>query len=155
MRKGFTLIEILVSITLMAILVGVYFLVGNPAGQLAASRNSQRTLNLQTIMNDVYLYIDDQPSEQFASCAAGSLPIGTSSAKFMASASTSANYNIGPCLAAVNIHSLPFDPSASSSYFNSMTDYNTGFKISVNASGTVITLSAPYAELNKTISISR
>jgi hypothetical protein len=73
----------------------------------------------------------------------------------MASASSSADYNIGPCLVPTYLDVLPVDPSASSSYYNSPTDYNTGFAISINASGTVITLTAPHAELNKTVSVSR
>lgn len=135
-------------------MVGVYFLVANPAGQLSSSRNTQRTFDLQTLMNAIYQNRYDQSNEQF-SCAAGALPVGTSSALLMASASTTGNYNIGPCLVPTYLRTLPFDPSASSSYYNSPTDYNTGFKISINASGTVITLSAPYAELKKTVSLSQ
>lgn len=154
MRKGFTIIELVIVVALIAIMVGIYFVVANPAGQLASSRNTERTLFLQTIMNAIYQNRYDQSSEQF-SCAAGSLPVGTSSAELMASASTTGDYNIGPCLVPTYLNTMPYDPSASSSYYNSPSDYNTGFKISINASGTVITLSAPHAELNKTISVSR
>jgi hypothetical protein len=105
-------------------------------------------------MNAIVQNKYDQTNQQF-SCAAGSLPIGASSSKIMASVSSSANYNIGPCLVPTYLGTLPTDPSASSSYYNSPTDYNTGFSIYINASGTAITVSAPHAELNKTISVSR
>ncbi len=154
MRKGLTLIELVIVMTIIAIIVGIYFVAANPAGQLASARNSERLLDLQTIMNAVYQNRYDQPNEQF-SCPAGALPVSTSSAEFMASASTSADYNIGPCLVPVYINVLPVDPSASSSYYNSPNDYSTGFMISINASGTVITLSAPYAELGEAVSVSR
>ena len=46
MRKGFSLIEILIAIAIMVLMVGLYYIVANPAGQLASSRNSERTFNL-------------------------------------------------------------------------------------------------------------
>lgn len=149
-RSGFTLIEIMVSIALITILVGVYFMVANPAGQLAASRNSERKFHLDAILNAVESNISDQRNGQF-SCAAGPVPAATST---MMSAPGANHYNIGPCLVPTYIATLPLDPSASGTYFNSVTDYNTGYDISINASGTLITLSAPAAELNQTISVS-
>lgn len=148
MRNGLTLIEILVTIALMVILVGTYFLVANPAGQLASSRNSERMFHLQAIMNAVALNIADQGNRQF-SCSSG--PVPTTTAR-MASAASTGTYNIGPCLVPTYLAALPFDPSASSSYYSSPTDYNTGYTISINASGTLITLKAPNAELGKSVS---
>ncbi len=156
-KHGFTLIEILVSMALMVILTGVYFMVANPGGQLASSRNSEREFQLQTIMNAIRQNIADQSNEQF-SCTAGALP--TSTAR-MSSHAGAGNYNIAPCLVVVNnglaaygIFTMPFDPGASSSYYTSVNDYDTGYDIVANASGN-ITLSAPYAELNQTVSITR
>jgi prepilin-type N-terminal cleavage/methylation domain-containing protein len=157
MRKGFTLIEIIISIALMVILTSVYILVANPAGQLGLSRNSERLLQLQTLMNAIRQNIADQSNEQF-SCSAGPIPTSTA---IMSSKPGAGNYNIAPCiivvtggLAAYGIYTLPFDPSASSSYYNSITDYNTDYTIIQNASGS-ITLSAPNAELKQAVSITR
>lgn len=150
MRKGLSLIEILICIAMMAILVGLYFMIANPAGQLASSRNSERTLELQAIMNAIQQNIADQAGRQF-SCAAGAL---STSSRFMASAAGTSTYNIGPCLVPTYIATMPIDPSASSAYYNSPSDYNTGYTISVNTSGTLITVAAPSAELKKTISVS-
>ena len=150
MKSGFTLIEILIAITLMVILMGIYFLVANPAGQLASSRNSERLLHLQAIMNAIRQNVADQTTGQF-SCSSGPLP--TSSAD-MASASGTGYYDIAPCLVPTYLFTLPFDPSASSSRYTSVSDYDTGYTVVIDASGT-ITLSAPYAELGKTISVSR
>jgi prepilin-type N-terminal cleavage/methylation domain-containing protein len=150
MRKGMTLIEIVITITLMAILVGVYFVVANPAGQLASSRNSERFLHLQAIMNAVTQNVADQGNRQF-SCSSG--PLSTST-KRMTSTAGAGNYNIAPCLVPTYLAFLPFDPSTSSARYNSVSDYDTGYTISINASGTVITLKAPAAELGKTISVS-
>lgn len=153
MRKAFTLIEILVSVVLMTVLVGVYFMFANPAGQLASSRNSERKFQLQAIMNAIQQNIADSQTGQFQ-CASGPLP---TSSIVMSSAGGTSTYNIAPCLLPPNgsiLFTMPFDPAASSSYYNSPSDYNTGYTISINASGTLVTLSAPAAELGKTVSVS-
>ncbi len=150
MRKGFTLIELMITIAIMTIMVGVYFVVANPAQQLASSRNSERFLQLQTIMNAVRQNVADQSTGQF-SCSSGPLP--TSSATMTSGAGTS-TYNIAPCLVPTYSFALPFDPSAPNGHYLSVSDYETGYTISINASGT-ITLAAPYAESGKTISVSR
>jgi prepilin-type N-terminal cleavage/methylation domain-containing protein len=150
-RRGLTLIELTITITLIAILTTVYLLVANPGAQLASSRNSERTLHLQTLMNAIRQNVADQSNQQFSCPAAGPLPTST---KRMTSAAGAGNYNIAPCLIPIYLFALPVDPSASSSHYNSVTDYDTGYTVSINASGT-ITLSAPYAELGKTVSILR
>lgn len=149
-RKAFTLIEILIVLTLIVLIAATYFLVANPGGQLAAARNDTRSNELQAIMNAVRQNIADQPNGQFA-CSSGSLP--TSTPEVMASAGTS-TYDIAPCLVPTYLYSLPFDPSAPDGHYASVSDYDTGYTVVINASGT-ITLAAPYAELGKTIAISR
>lgn len=146
---GLSLIEIVITIAIIAILMGVYFLVANPAGEVAGARNSKRSIDLQTIMLAIRSNIADQGNGQFG-CASGSVPTST---KNMGSASGS--YNIAPCLIPTYLSVMPFDPSASSSYYNSPTDYNTGYSIILNSASNTITLSAPHAELGKTISTTR
>lgn len=151
MKKGFTLIEILIVITLIVVLATVYFLVANPAGQLASARNSARTNELQAIMNAVRQNIDDQSNGQF-SCVAGPLP--TSTPADMASGAGTSTYDIAPCLVPTYLYALPFDPSDPNAHYTSAADYDTGYTVVINTSGT-ITLAAPYAELGKTILVSR
>ncbi len=148
MRRGLTLIEIVIVIALLAVLTTVYLLVANPGGQLAAARNNRRSVDLQNIMLAIRQNIADQGNGQFG-CSSGSVPTST---KNMGAASGS--YNIAPCIVPTYIAVMPFDPSASSSYYNSPSDYNAGYSISMNASGS-ITLSAPNAELNKAITLTR
>ena len=50
-KKGFTLIEILIVIGLIAILATIVLVALNPARQFAQGRNSQRTSNVSTILN--------------------------------------------------------------------------------------------------------
>ena len=52
-NKGFTLIEILVVIGIIAILATIVIIAINPAKQFAQARNTQRESNVNTILNAI------------------------------------------------------------------------------------------------------
>jgi len=150
-RKGFTLIEILIVIGLIAVLAGVLIVALNPARQFAQARNAQRWNNVDTILSAVISNLTDNKGT--FTCAAGTIP---ATAKVMADAtSLPAGYNIGPCLSPTYAVSVPFDPSATGAHWTSATDYNLGYTISQDATSGRITISAPGAELSQTITMTR
>lgn len=144
-----TLMEIVIVIALLAILLAVAIVSLNPLGEFARARNSQRSYHINAIVTAVRQNIADSTLGAFT-CANGDIPTST---KKMASAAGS--YDIAPCIVPNYIQNLPFDPSASSSYYTSVSDYNIGYNVLKNASTGEITVSAPYAELGKVISVTR
>ena len=144
-KKGFTLIEILIVIGLIAVLAGVLVVALNPARQFAQARNAQRYNHVDTIMGSVINNSTDNRGT--FTCAAGALP---------ATATNMADdgYNIGPCLVPTYSAQLPVDPSAAGAHWTSTTDYDTGYTIMLGTDGRY-TIAAPTAELSETISLTR
>jgi len=149
-RKGFTLIEILIVIGLIAVLAGVLIVALNPARQFSQARDAQRWNNIDTIMSAVIANLTDNRGT--FTCAAGVIP--TTAAK-MTSTAGATNYNIGPCLSPTYAVSLPFDPSAAGAHWTSGTDYDLNYTIMRDATTGRITIAAPGAELTIPISMIR
>lgn len=150
-RGGFTLIEILLVMGIIAILAAVVIVAINPARQFAQARNSQRTSNVFSILNAVSQNMSD--NQGVFTCPAGAIPTTATAMK------SSGGYNIAECLSPTYLPSVPFDPNAPGAHMTSNTDYDTGYTIGLEASTGRITVAAPQAlvvsELNKTISATR
>jgi prepilin-type N-terminal cleavage/methylation domain-containing protein len=150
-RRGFTLIEVLIVMGIIAILAAVVIIAINPGRQFAQARNSQRTSNVNAILNAVGQNIAD--NKGLFNCASSSIP---TSPTIMKSAS---GYDIAACIVPTYMAAMPFDPSATGAHYTDNTDYNSGYQISQDAATKRITISAPEAlnasELSQTISVTR
>lgn len=142
-QSGFTLIEILVVIGMIALLATIVIIAINPARQFAQSRNSQRTSNVNSILNAIGQNIADNK---------GSLNCGVTITASSTNIASSGGVNLLPCLVPTYISSVLTDPSTGSG--NSTTTYNTGYYVSQDATGRYI-VSAPAAELGQAISVTR
>jgi len=151
-EKGFTLIEVLIVLTIITMLAAVVIIAINPARQFAQARNTQRWAAVNSILNATHQnMVDNDGNFDFSGCGATEIP--TTSAQVIASTGTNA-VDLCACLVPTYVAELPVDPSTG--YYNSCSDYDTGYEILQSGTTTGrITISAPDAELNETIQVSR
>lgn len=146
-RKGFTLLELLIVMALIAILAGIVIAALNPARQFANARNSSRYAHLNTLMNAISA--NQAENSGTFTCVTGAIP---ATATLMGVAAT--EYDIGPCLVTNFMSSIPFDPSVTGAHWTAVADYESGYTISKGTDGRV-TVSAPGAENSVVISLTR
>lgn len=142
MRKGFTLIEILLVVAIVGILAAIVIVAINPGRQIGESRNSQRKADINTILNAVYQYYVDN----------GDLPSAISAAE-----TEICKTNASSCSSLIDlsvltaderyIPSIPTDPTGASTH-------GTGYRIK-KSSNDRVTVNAPFAENSVTMTATR
>lgn len=148
-QKGFTLIEILLVIGIIAILAAVVIVAINPARQFAQARNAQRLSNVNTILNAVHQYAVDNSGILPTSIPTSSDCSGTATNEICKTEGTCTSLVDLSVLTADEIYlvSMPYDPSGA-------TTNGAGYHIAKSSNGR-ITVCAPDAELDVTISVTR
>jgi type IV pilus assembly protein PilA len=161
--KGFTLIEILVVIGIIAVLATIVIIAINPARQFAQARNTQRTSNVSTILNAIGQNLAEYKG--VFTCTGGAIPTTTTAvpnqlttATIPAAAveiadSTSADLS---CLTPTYVPTLPYDPSETGANWVSNTSYDTKYYViqdnSATGSGRITVFSkTKEGALNQTI----
>lgn len=145
--RGFTLIEILIVMGIIAVLATIVLVAVNPARQFAQSRDTQRVANVNAILNAVGQRVADHHGLFEEGCAAGAVSTSTRPI-------ASSGFNMYDCIVPTYISAIPLDPKTGS--FTNSTAYDTGYTISQDASTGRITISAPSTEIaSGSISVTR
>lgn len=133
-NKGFTLIEILVVIGLIAILAAIVLIAINPGRQFAQARNSQRESNVSTILNAIGQRLADNKGVWVVGADCDDLP--SSAVDIDDDAIDLA------CLTPTYISTaLPVDPSTG--HWTDETDYDTDYTVMESTVDGRITVCAP------------
>ncbi len=111
--QGFTLIEILVVIGMLAILSTVVLVAVNPLRQFAQARNSQRQSNVAAVLNAVSERIADNGGIWVSSTTALTDNC-TSTLPDSARVITKSQLDLRKCLVPSYLPELPFDPATGS-----------------------------------------
>lgn len=157
--NGFTLIEILVVIGIIAVLASIVIIAINPARQFAQARNAQRISNVNAILNAIGQRIADNKGlfrEATDTVCTATMDIPATAVDEGTSVEISeAGLNFRPCLVPTYISELSVDPKEGSNDCDATcsgaTTYNTKYKIYKNANGRV-TVWAPVAGSETAIS---
>ena len=155
MKKGFTLIELMMVVAIISLLAVSVFVALNPSKRLKDTKDARRTSDVDTVLTAIHQYIVDNK---------GALPAGlsTSMAITMIGAPPGNNVcNVTPgtycgtvpaqCVdlttpLATYLKSLPIDPNGSTGS-PAYTSSKTGYAVTVDANN-IITITACNAENN-------
>ncbi len=140
-KQGFTLIEVLVVVALVAILASITFIAINPAKNFADARNAQRSFDVGEILSAATQYTSTQ-----GNTVAGLGTITVCPAQTVLGTGAG-NLDLTTPLVDSFIPGIPMDPSVG-------TAANTGYTICKTSTGR-ITVTAPNAENGKVISVKR
>ncbi len=108
--KGFTLIEVLVVIGIIAVLASIVIVAINPARQFAQARNTQRESNINTILNGIgQNMVDNKGVALSATTCSGIDTVPSGTATHIGTGTGLVDLS---CLVPTYIaSSIPFDPS--------------------------------------------
>jgi prepilin-type N-terminal cleavage/methylation domain-containing protein len=142
-NKGFTLIEILVVIGIIAILATIVLIAINPSRQFKQANDTQRTSNVNAILNAIGQYMADNK---------GALPAGIDgTTKTIASVGA----DICGALVPTYMPALPLDPKEGTGDVLCTGAYNTGYTVATTSTNRVV-VTAPFTEATSTpISVTR
>ena len=147
-QGGFTLLEVLLVVAVIAILAGIVIIAINPGKNLGDSRNAQRSADVNTILNAVYQYALDNNGVLPSTITTSAVEICNTTG---ASCSSPTAIDLGVLTTLGKyLVAIPKDPQCPSVCLAN----GAGYTIIKDANGRV-TVASPDAEQGKTISVTR
>lgn len=146
-KDGFTLLEVLLVVAIIAILAGIVILAINPSKQLADARNAQRSADVSTILNAVYQYSLDT----------GGIPAsitGSATEICRTGGTCTGIIDLGVLVTGNYLSSIPRDPKCSP-VTAPCTANGAGYVISVTSNRVTVAVPAGLQENSKVISVTR
>jgi prepilin-type N-terminal cleavage/methylation domain-containing protein len=154
-QKGFTLIEILVVVGIIAVLAAIVVIAINPARQFAQARNAQRASDVNAILNAIGQNIADNRGT--FTCTGGTtgsiLDANTRTIAYAADATAAGATltHLRPCVVSTYITEVPFDPgnttvfTSTTPHYTNPTSYYLGYTVARDATTGRVTVCSPGA----------
>jgi len=140
-------------VAVIAILAGIVIIALNPSKNLADTRNSQRSVNVKTIIDAVYQYHIDTGSQPGVGARSGAVAISTTATEICSMSAVACTGLVDLAVLTTNgkyMADIPKDPLCPTG----CNANGVGYKIAKDANSRLI-VSAPGAENGKTISITK
>ena len=159
-QQGFTLLEVLLVVAIIAILAGIVIVAINPGKNIGDARNAQRAADVNTIINSISQYeLDSNGSLPGTGARTGAVAIPTSPTATEICNSTTVTCTGLVDLAAVTssgkyVVAIPTDPQAPNNCATGCGANGTGYKIAKDANNRLI-VSAMNTDNGKTISVTK
>ena len=154
LKQGFTLLEMLLVVAIIAILAGIVIVAINPSKQLGAANDARRWADVNTIVSAVYQYAIDNsgtlPGPSTIAATTNNLcnGTGTTTAEICTGATCGTLTDLSSTTAnGTYISSIPIDPTGP-------TTPHTGYYIVKNSNNRV-TVCAPSAAGSSAISVTK
>ncbi len=147
---GFTLVEMLVVIGLIALLSTAVLVAVNPARQFKLARDSERAVHVNAILNAIGQNFSENKGVFTCGSSTKALPATTTIISSVSSSS-----DIASCIVPTYLASVPFDPTDQSAYFKSLTDYDTAYSIFQDLNGHITISAKSEVDPTKQISVTR
>ncbi len=150
-QRGFTLIELLVVIGILAVLLAITLIAINPARQFSQANNTQRSSDVNAILNAVWQY----GVENNGDLTALGLPVAPAAPAVIGDDTAGGQIDLCPDIAPTFIAQIPVDPQDGT--WVDCTNYDSAYTIVQTdaANGSRVTVSAPSAENGAVISVTR
>ncbi len=132
LKRGFTLLEVLIVIGIIAVLSAAVLVAVNPTRQFKLARDTQRLANVSAIANAI-----SQNMSEHKGVFTCDYQIANTAEQI-----SNTGADIYDCLVPAYISTLPIDPNNPAAHYVSATDYNTAYTVSRNASTSRITVAA-------------
>jgi prepilin-type N-terminal cleavage/methylation domain-containing protein len=149
-KRGFTLIEILVVIGMLAILSTIVLIAVNPLRQFAQARNTERQNDVAVLLNAISERIADHGGQFWTSADTTGCGADLPSTQTEIG-NKSTDYDVRPCLVSAYLAELPKDPTTgintctTAACANSGESYDLGYMVSEDPDTRRVTVCAPGA----------
>ena len=130
--RGFTLVEMLIVIGLIALLATAVLVAINPSRQFKFAHDTEKKAHLATILNAIGQNMAEHQGRFVCNNQQLSLPSATAT---ITSATGAGTFDLAPCIVPHYLSKMPIDPVSSSAQFASISDYHTAYSIIQDTNG--------------------